>query len=538
VLLEAVYKKTMAEVEQGTMGPDLGPEGPEAKYGRFWNGCQRFGLHQGWKENGDPKYRCIDNEQTSACNDAAERRQKIKMSSIATIMLMIRCMETALKATGLLGPQWTLMGASEDLKAAYRQCPLSAACVALTIILLWNPFESKVQFHELWGQPFGAGHAVPNFYRMASWIAEVCRKLLFLHMDHFFDDFWVIEPQATIICGVWCVRKVMAACGFQLDPQKSQLPSVVWTALGVIYDMTTLRSSQKLLVKPRPRRLMNAAHELITILRQKILTPSHAAKLFGKLDFLNQTLFGRVGRVGLLAIKERQYDYSTERLSFALEAAIWWLLQLLMSCPPRQMPIFGTQRPPVILYTDGSSDNNRKPAHYIGAVLSVPGRAKLLYTHAPVPDNLVQRWLPKKNYIMLVELFAGPVALDTFAQFLIEQPLIHWVDNNAALGALVKGYSNATDTIRLVADYWLRLGKLRAYNYVDRVESASNLADDPSRLNEKNIMQQLGAEYIPPNISSFQVGEVDRSPTSWFGGDEQWAKVKDFILKSRQQLSG
>ena len=108
-----------------------------------------------------------------------------------------------------------------------------------------------------------------------------------------------------------------------------------------------------------------------------------------------------------------------------------------MSCPPRQIPVFGTQRAPVILYTDVSSDSNRTSAQYIGAVLSVPGRAKLLYTHAPVPNNLVQCCLPRKHYSMIVESVAGPVALDTFAVFLSEQPLVHPVDNNAALGTLV-----------------------------------------------------------------------------------------------------
>ena len=135
-----------------------------------------------------------------------------------------------------------------------------------------------------------------------------------------------------------------------------------------------------------------------------------------------------------------------------------------------------------------------------------------------------------------MELFAGPVALDTFQEFLHEQPLLHFIDNNGALGALVKGYSNSTDTIRLVADYWLRMGKLCSFAYLDRVESSSNIADDPSRLNLHDTLPSMGAEYIPPVLTSFSTGNIDRSPFTWFGGDEQWFRMKAFIKDARQKL--
>eukprot|EP00973_Karenia_brevis_P083216 11538461-Karenia_brevis.AAC.1 len=145
---------------------------------------------------------------------------------------------------------------------------------------------------------------------------------------------------------------------------------------------------------------MNVAFEMFRAIRDRKLTPTQAARLFGKLDFLNQSLFGKVGRVGLLPIKRRQYE-SSSSLTFALESALWWLLQIIIVCPPRQLSISIVREPCVHLYTDGSSDPSRTPQHYIGALLVLPVAPYYKYTHAAVPDSLVEAWLPRQNYIHL-----------------------------------------------------------------------------------------------------------------------------------------
>ena len=86
----------------------------------------------------------------------------------------------------------------------------------------------------------------------SSW--EEFRKL---PIDHFFDDFWIVEPKCLAPSGVWAFRCPMEARGFVLDPGKSQLPATVWFALGVAFDMQTLRAQSKLFVKPLTKRLVN-----------------------------------------------------------------------------------------------------------------------------------------------------------------------------------------------------------------------------------------------------------------------------------------
>ena len=84
------------------------------------------------------------------------------------------------------------------LESAYRQIPLMPSHVSLSITAQLNPATGKVEFFELYGNPFGAAHSVPHFYAAAEWVARVSRRLLLISEDHFFDDYFLVEPQFSI----------------------------------------------------------------------------------------------------------------------------------------------------------------------------------------------------------------------------------------------------------------------------------------------------------------------------------------------------
>ena len=312
-LLMAVVIKTAAEVSAGTMGPRRALEELVVLHGQYANFCQRFGIKQGIDSSGKIKYRCIDNHATSGVNDAASRMQKILMSNIASIMLLIVRYESILRKAGLLGPEWSLVGATEDLKAAYRQCPLSDSMLSLCLVMFYNPSTGVIDCHESFGMPFGAGHAVPNFYRMAQWCAVVGRRFLKLPIDHFFDDFWIVEPKCLAHSGVWAFRSLMEACGFVLDPGKSQLPATVWFALGVAFDMQTLRAQSKLFVKPRTKRLVNILGGYSKSGWITGLPPLRQPGCLGSWTFLIRPSF------------EKLLGRDCSQLTFKLKAAISWL---------------------------------------------------------------------------------------------------------------------------------------------------------------------------------------------------------------------
>ena len=118
----------------------------------------------------------------------------------------------------------------------------------------------------------------------------------------------------------------------------------------------------------------------------------------------------------------------------------------------------------------------------------VPDKDLVLFTHCSLPDDIVSAWIPAKQYIHLVELFARLVALDTWSHLLEDRNVIHFCDNSAALGALVKGYSPNGDFLHMAGDYWLRCAKLKCCVVIYKVESKSNIADEPSKLDLPNTV--------------------------------------------------
>jgi len=81
----------------------------------------------------------------------------------------------------------------------------------------------------------------------------------------------------------------------------------------------------------------------------------------------------------------------------------------------------------------------------------------------------------------------------------------------------VKGYSPQVDSSSIIGEFWLLASKLRAHTYVDRVESKSNLADGPSRLDFKEIIASMGGTWTSPKLGT--LGEPTTRPfPDWHAG--------------------
>ena len=208
-LAQAIWEKTQREVAAGTMGPALTLDQAHAKYGAEVQVTPSFGLAQG------TKYRRIDDHTASGVNQMAHRLQKVPMTMVDYIGVMLRALAAHFPSVKL---------ATEDMKSAYRQIALHPADVRFAITAVYDPVSDVVALHEMYGQPFGAGHSVPNFCRVAEWISRCSTRLFHTFSDHFFDDFFCLEPASTVDSAIFCIKALFAELGFQLDPDKSQPP--------------------------------------------------------------------------------------------------------------------------------------------------------------------------------------------------------------------------------------------------------------------------------------------------------------------------
>jgi len=517
-MVEAIFNKTCKEVEAGTMGRPMTPEQAEKKYGPFYNVIPSFGLQQGVDSDGCPKFRRIDDHTRGGCNKAAERRQKINMAMVAHVMLMVRLVSVFFSPEKWPHDDGIPHACTEDMKGAYRQVPLMFSQIIAAITAVLNT-SGGFDLYEMFGQPFGAGHAVPNFYRVAEWLCRATRRYFSIVMDHFFDDFFIVEPQFSIQSAVFCFRRACQLLGFELDSAKSQMPACMCGILGVLFNTSAIRSERKLFVQSKPSRISNLTIEINAIVKADKLAPSHAARVIGKFGFIADHMYGRVGRAAMGALRHRQYSHSHDHsLTPSIKASLGLALALLHTAPPREISVSPPSERPTILYTDASDVPGRDVGQYIvGAVLDSPSQSTLLYTYWCVPPELVQRWIPKQTQIGQLEIFAGAVAVDAWADLLRDKQVLHFVDNDSATASLVKGYSPQEDSCALVGDYWLRVAALKASVYVDRVESKSNLADGPSRVDLQEVAT-LGAKFTPPCTDLF-MQQLHPDPFFWFCRD-------------------
>ena len=269
---EAIFQKTQKEVLSGTMGP------ARDYYSHFYKKYQgvfgvvpSFGLEQGVDENGHPKYRRIDDHSASANNMVAHRLQKVPMTMVDYVAVLVEYAFTVLSCKVKL--------ATEDMKSAYRQVALLPDHVRFAITAVYNPSTGGVDLHEIYGQPFGAGHAVPNFCRVAEWMSRLLSRCFKLAIDHFFDDFFVVEPSITIQVATFCMRETFDALGLLLDAEKSQPPSEVVAILGVLFNTSSLQSQSIFTVEAKATRVVNLISVTDSILSKGSITPTICASI-------------------------------------------------------------------------------------------------------------------------------------------------------------------------------------------------------------------------------------------------------------------
>ena len=386
-LAKAIWEKTQKEVRKGTMGPPLTLEQVVHKYGHDFQVTPSFGLEQGVDESGAPKFRRIDDYTASGVNPSAHRMQKVPMCMIDYIGVMIRAAAEISDSVSF---------ATDDMASAYRQVPLAPADVKYAITGVYDPTSQKVWLHEMYGQPFGAGHAVPNFCRIAEWLARCLQRLFHIHIDHFFDDFFIVEPPATIRSAIHCMRESFKLLGFTLDPEKSQGPSPTCAILGIVFDTTSLDSQGVIRMVPKPSRVHNLQRIIDLVLKRRELSPSLAASMVGKFGFLCSTLFGKVGRCCTGPLRQRQYSaLAFHKLSSDMIISLNLMRSFLSSAPSRELRL--RHRSPILLYTDASDVPDRSPQRLLGAFLFDPLDGSHLYSSWPVPNEVVAKWIPKKS---------------------------------------------------------------------------------------------------------------------------------------------
>ena len=120
-----------------------------------------------------------------------------------------------------------------------------------------------------------------------------------------------------------------------------------------------------------------------------------------------------------------------------------------------------------------------------------------------IPEELAASWLDhgrKKQLIGQAELLPAISAKAHWKKMLEGRKVIHFVDNESAREALVKGRSPSAASNLLLEEFWALEAELGSMTWFERVPSPSNCSDAPSRLEALVMRSVRVVKEHPPSI--------------------------------------
>ena len=333
--------------------------------------------------------------------------------------------------------------------------------------MLIAPPSGPLMVSNIRTHPFGSKRAPANWARVtrfAQWpLMRVCEVFLPIYVD----DCFGLDPVASIASAYTCVCVVNELLGLRLGPFKSQRPTTALTILGAALTLGAHSIAASLPERKRSE-LIKFAKE---VLARGTLTPAESAMLRVRLGFAQSLLFFRVGRTSLQSFTDRQYCRRNRRaypLDRPLREALNWWACALAHARPRRVNLRIAH--PVLVYSDACG------VGHIAAVVVIGGAHRTFQTHLP------PWFVDMKVGISEFELAAVLLGLLIAAGWAPGSPIFFCCDNTGVDAAVVRG-SCSTDVGRaLTACFWSAAACAGPNVWIEYVESASNVADSPSRM--------------------------------------------------------
>ena len=209
----------------------------------------------------------------------------------------------------------------------------------------------------------------------------------------------------------------------------------------------------------------------------------HVESIRSRIGYVLTTIHGKLRAVTQPIFHASQSDDALVQWNPDLEVMRAFLHTLFTSAhlPPRRFDI--TPRANDLSHVLEYTDSNGKGE--LGLVMiDLASRPPLkLYASAVIPPWFMDivRLSDKLVWINQFEAFAVVVADLTFARYTAGRRVYHFVDNIAALGAIVNGYSGKPELAALVNLTSLFCVRNRTLKFYEYVQSAANCSDLPSR---------------------------------------------------------
>ena len=205
----------------------------------------------------------------------------------------------------------------------------------------------------------------------------------------------------------------------------------------------------------------------------------------------------------LAGLSEHQHRSPTDEISVFTRKILQSLLDIFTNARPRELRADGTDLP-VLSFTDGACERSGVT---IGAVIiDTAGLFPPVMWGGHAPKHLVDKWRSGglEQVIGQAELLPVVLVKHSMAQQLKHRRIIYYVDNDSARQSLTKGYSPSIHSNHIIQTMNSLESLTQSWSWFTRVPSASNPADEPSRLVLIPSASNHFAKVVPMQLQRHQ----------------------------------
>ena len=379
-----------------------------------------------------------------------------------------------------------------DHKAAYKFLPIRENDPRFPVIAIWNPVSEDWFGFSPRTQLFGSTASVLHYNCFSRLLTTWLTRILRLPVLGCFDDFGFFTTKESDVTTLQQVLRFCDILGIPLKIQKSEVGTVI-TFLGLRGQFPSPSNEVTLKISLTPTKALKWDDTLLLALHERVISHAGLESLIGRLNFAQSTTFNKFARCMLKTLYAMLYDrpYFPD-LCPAVRRSFYWWHATLSVLPPR---VVGRRKqfPDFVIFTDASYEEAPLKSG-LGAVLFEGGQSGVgnpsvsgppppvviaLLTRTASPEDIAH--FRDTSVIYGLELFTVVATIFTLRYRLRGCSVAIFVDNNAALCALIKGDSLSVPVSRLIPSMWYLSATFCITLCFERVSSASNIADAPSR---------------------------------------------------------
>ena len=468
-----VWKQTLDEVSKGWLrGPIPVKEVPEtAPISR------RFGLRQ------KHKIRLIDDFSESSVNGTVAVYESPVLHTVdvacAAIMHWFSCSHAA-------GRESELTARTFDLSSAYRQVGLSQAGREVAFIRVYNPEKQCWCIFQALVLPFGAIKSVHSFLRLARSIWWLGVVGCWLFWSSFFDDYIVFTTPELARSSELTASALFKLLGwlFAEEGRKCRPFDTSCEALGVVFDLS-LSSQQVCKVTNTLSRVDEISTEIQRLLNSGFITQVEAQKLRGRMQFADSQIYGRTGKRCIACLK----DFSGRRRNRISERN-GMFLKLFLSLMKSDEPRLVTKKcaDSVVMITDACYERDARDwiCGMGGVILDTLHGVKQFFScQLSEEQRVLLGELQKKQIIFEAESLCALLAYCLWTEMFSGRMSFLYVDNEGTKFSFIKG-SSENKTVDAITQIFIEAEThSKSICWLARVSSYSNIADAPSRGDNK-----------------------------------------------------